>query len=267
MLGVITSRLGSSPLARGTQLLISAVIDRCRLIPARAGNTGGRKSRAPGTAAHPRSRGEHIPRPAAVSTSGGSSPLARGTLVYGGTVGLVERLIPARAGNTGSWGLPASWRSAHPRSRGEHFGFRKYPLRWSGSSPLARGTLPATDAYINAWRLIPARAGNTRRINSSIRWHAAHPRSRGEHSKQTRQHPQQSGSSPLARGTPRPLLRRRPRLLLIPARAGNTEQLSRRTANRPAHPRSRGEHIKSVTDAIGSVGSSPLARGTQSVES
>ena len=73
-------------------------------------------------AAHPRSRGEHVPDAGHDGGLPGSSPLARGTYtgVSGARCGV--RLIPARAGNIhGAMfkGMPVS---AHPRSRGEHLG-------------------------------------------------------------------------------------------------------------------------------------------------
>ena len=52
-------RLGSSPLARGTRDTIALDVAPNGLIPARAGNTGGRPSQCCGAWAHPRSRGEH----------------------------------------------------------------------------------------------------------------------------------------------------------------------------------------------------------------
>ena len=71
---------GSSPLARGTPLLNRLGVSVQGLIPARAGNTGGRFL-------HLRLRS-------------GSSPLARGTLFFMGDDGDSDGLIPARAGNT-----------------------------------------------------------------------------------------------------------------------------------------------------------------------
>ena len=72
-------RPGSSPLARGTLLHATAQPGARRLIPARAGNTEIAEVLAPQTAAHPRSRGEHVTRFSTRYPSFGSSPLARGT--------------------------------------------------------------------------------------------------------------------------------------------------------------------------------------------
>ena len=71
---------GSSPLARGTQILASHTRHSPGLIPARAGNTClCCDVYAPGRA-HPRSRGEHIGTRFTGENVEGSSPLARGTL-------------------------------------------------------------------------------------------------------------------------------------------------------------------------------------------
>ena len=90
---------------------------------------------------------------------------------------------------------------AHPRSRGEHHDYDSLIFCPSGSSPLARGT------RFNTWRemgytgLIPARAGNTLTFPEEGPAAWAHPRSRGEHAKNSHTETPQLGSSPLARGT------------------------------------------------------------------
>ena len=92
---------------------------------------------------------------------GGSSPLARGTLVLTFTVEDCERLIPARAGNTILPADRAACNPAHPRSRGEHKSFYIHGHKDYGSSPLARGTREPDLSLDFQVRLIPARAGNT----------------------------------------------------------------------------------------------------------
>ena len=91
------------------------------------------------------------------------------------------RLIPARAGNTSEALNRTTLASAHPRSRGEHFGVDTVQFGAPGSSPLARGTLLLAGLGLARGRLIPARAGNTAEASLSAIPNSAHPRSRGEH--------------------------------------------------------------------------------------
>ena len=111
---------GSSPLARGTQPLSVVVCDPPRLIPARAGNTWGRRGVPGWGSAHPRSRGEHGSGSITVKDVTGSSPLARGTHNAASLKLHKKRLIPARAGNTDVAPAYPQPVPAHPRSRGEH---------------------------------------------------------------------------------------------------------------------------------------------------
>ena len=133
----------------------------------------------------------------------------------------------------------------------------------SGSSPLARGTPPAFAVARRSGRFIPARAGNTTTGRGSPRGTTVHPRSRGEHSPTSCGIRSSSGSSPLARGTPRSGLGGQPLIRFIPARAGNTGVRIASARSRPVHPRSRGEHEYVTGADLAPHGSSPLARGTQ----
>ena len=193
---------GSSPLARGTLLLVLADALLSRLIPARAGNTLGIAGLPASDAAHPRSRGEHPFLPLGVLAPG----------------------------------------AAHPRSRGEHTGKLNASPVIFGSSPLARGTPVARSRSWFSCRLIPARAGNTTERITFEMCAAAHPRSRGEHWRKTAIHELANGSSPLARGTQQATRLREGWGRLIPARAGNTVSLDFLWLWLAAHPRSRGEH-------------------------
>ena len=154
---------GSSPLARGTQSVAARRARERRFIPARAGNTA---PAAPGTGSstvHPRSRGEHTLRRSRHTLGTGSSPLARGTPWHRRGKNEPHRFIPARAGNTPSPTSSVSSSSVHPRSRGEHTGWRSLTCRAVGSSPLARGTPRRGEKRAAGGRFIPARAGNTGR--------------------------------------------------------------------------------------------------------
>ena len=74
-----------------------------------------------------------------------------------------------------------------------------------------------------------------------------------------------SGSSPLARGLPPPLMRRAAACRIIPARAGFTMMRDSIPATHQDHPRSRGVYTQRRRRARVPVGSSPLARGLRGV--
>ena len=172
-----------------------------RLIPARAGNTSPQTRSNIRRPAHPRSRGEHTLYMVSSTSLAGSSPLARGTPRVAHLCSKCVRLIPARAGNTYDIEFTIRASAAHPRSRGEHGLFFGVLRLLPGSSPLARGTLEEINATSRSARLIPARAGNTRRLTVKRFSRPAHPRSRGEHYYWSARPELQGGSSPLARGT------------------------------------------------------------------
>ncbi len=114
------SSYGSSPLARGTRLYCVSSRDPNRFIPAGAGNTPSCLSSQHQRSVHPRWRGEHVHCLAGCICHGGSSPLARGTLIQCRNTGTILRFIPAGAGNTDGGGQPSSAAAVHPRWRGEH---------------------------------------------------------------------------------------------------------------------------------------------------
>ena len=192
----------------------------------------------------------------------GSSPLARGTLCPAATLLRAARFIPARAGNTSPYSNRSCPSSVHPRSRGEHSLDLSEVRDLTGSSPLARGTRGPALAPGHAGRFIPARAGNTLPTQLDRPFLPVHPRSRGEHWDCDSEWQDQSGSSPLARGTHTSNSSDKRSRRFIPARAGNTRELKSWSSFWPVHPRSRGEHPTELTEQQFDDGSSPLARGT-----
>ena len=150
---------------------------------------------------------------------------------------------------------------AHPRSRGADTVWVGGSLHDLGSSPLARGGRPLDRVTNAVLGLIPARAGRTeaRLWYSAKRW--AHPRSRGADRRRQLSSRSRRGSSPLARGGPIGSGARRPRLGLIPARAGRTKECAAAPTRRGAHPRSRGADFAGLPGMFADWGSSPLARG------
>ena len=210
---------------------------------------------------HPRSRGVYIWFRFVVAPSSGSSPLARG-LRRGGRPGRRGRgIIPARAGFTAAQDHQRFAVGDHPRSRGVYRCASRGPAAGPGSSPLARGLQGFRIRIATQRRIIPARAGFTRRSRARSAATADHPRSRGVYTESSIASLIPSGSSPLARGlrgfhAPHHRGRR-----IIPARAGFTCGMRPARAGTPDHPRSRGVYLLEAFPAIVSRGSSPLARG------
>ena len=89
------------------------------------------------------------------------------------------RIIPARAGFTGSSSpIPGStW--DHPRSRGVYLYVEDGEARLAGSSPLARGLPRGLELDGEGRGIIPARAGFTAKKDPKKSTDPDHPRSRG----------------------------------------------------------------------------------------
>ena len=152
----------------------------------------------------------------------GSSPRARGTLTVVAIGRLLDRFIPASAGNTITMSSSSGGIMVHPRERGEHF-FTKRPVFFErGSSPRARGTRYSHDPVIAIIRFIPASAGNTYNCCYRSVFDTVHPRERGEHNIRRKHGAISSGSSPRARGTLSLLASGTSLMRFIPACAGNT---------------------------------------------
>ncbi len=152
--------------------------------------------------------------------------------------------------------------AVYPRWRGEHGRLVSYLVGLPGLSPLARGTLNFSSHTSNPPRFIPAGAGNTSMFPAWTPCRAVYPRWRGEHPNPSERVLRSFGLSPLARGTPRPPVRRDRRSRFIPAGAGNTASRERSRIVFPVYPRWRGEHALTPFCSCASAGLSPLARGT-----
>ena len=191
---------GSSPLARGLRSAQDGAGYGPGIIPARAGFTC-RTRRTPTTRRdHPRSRGVYMLKSMLDALFSGSSPLARGlpdgVVVQGGP----EGIIPARAGFTAHRRSSVHDHPDHPRSRGVYEDTDEHSPRELGSSPLARGLRVGVMVTYTVHRIIPARAGFTRRIARSASRRSDHPRSRGVYLGPSHLPSLSHGSSPLARG-------------------------------------------------------------------
>ncbi len=94
------AKIGLSPLARGTHILIGIHELRPRFIPAGAGNSATRWQSSYPTTVYPRWRGELFFQLQHCCCIDGLSPLARGTLNQVVVLSAAGRFIPAGAGNS-----------------------------------------------------------------------------------------------------------------------------------------------------------------------
>ena len=210
---------------------------------------------------YPRSRGVYAGPALADWLSSGSSPIARGLPDGARQETVCMRIIPARAGFTGRRARFFQADADHPRSRGVYTRHSYYVSIRAGSSPLARGLPRRGQLRQRQQGIIPARAGFTLLHHLRFRKGRDHPRSRGVYPRRSRQVLNSPGSSPLARGLPRPGGARRPAGGIIPARAGFTLAATDLRYPGPDHPRSRGVYSPATPLRWTSRGSSPLARG------
>lgn len=111
---------GSSPLARGIRSVCSAKRHPVGIIPACAGNTKSDKYCQNLYWDHPRLCGEYLLSPSIWCVMLGSSSLVRGIRGRNGTKGLLDRIIPACAGNTKTNCTNITITKDHPRLCGEY---------------------------------------------------------------------------------------------------------------------------------------------------
>ena len=186
----------------------------------------------------------------------------RGTLTEPEVSVLVDRIIPAHAGNS-TWHA-RRWRltADHPRACGELSELNTDVIRSSGSSPRMRGTRHHGWQRRARHRIIPAHAGNSLPIPRNTGVTADHPRACGElaYSMAWRWHG--IGSSPRMRGTLEPHVPVASLQRIIPAHAGNSVSPPRSPWGRSDHPRACGELGVVAPERSLGYGSSPRMRGT-----
>ena len=130
----------------------------------------------------------------------GSSPRVRGKRCACGLRDMSHRIIPARAGQTRCGVLPCRPPSDHPRACGANsVAIQLYHCN-VGSSPRVRGKrFDGLDGE-TVHRIIPARAGQTRRRCSRVYRRSDHPRACGANFRHAIIGLHHVGSSPRVRG-------------------------------------------------------------------
>ena len=175
---------GPSPHARGRLYARVRTVQVCGTIPARAGETERRMSRACRTAAGP-------------------SPHARGRRQGLDAHGGLQGTIPARAGETPMRARPRSAMRDHPRTRGGDADADAAKIGDAGPSPHARGRHVGARRARAHEGTIPARAGETARTRPPPHAAGDHPRTRGGDFSVSPRSASGRGPSPHARGRPR----------------------------------------------------------------
>ena len=255
---------GSSPRVRGKRRGLRPQIRGRGLIPARAGKTRPGCRSCPSSAAHPRACGENLRIGWRPSPTRGSSPRVRGKQPQPRPPPSSDRLIPARAGKTGTRTAGSYPHAAHPRVCGENPLEDALTAVLAGSSPRVRGKPVARRPGRRRGRLIPARAGKTVAGVYLMYRRRAHPRACGENRFNTDALLRDDGSSPRVRGK-RGSGRDADRGAgLIPARAGKTATAQSAPCPSGAHPRACGENPLEDLPKVAAVGSSPRVRGKRS---
>ena len=171
------------------------------------------------------------------------------------------RIIPARAGpTTGICDLTRSL-ADHPRACGANTMIGTFFSPGNGSSPRVRGQLMHNSADKPLMRIIPARAGPTRRRGRCGSRLPDHPRACGANRGEGRFLRFRYGSSPRVRGQRHRRPSRFHGLRIIPERAGPTPR--KNTLHHPGqdHPRACGANADVEGNDLTKVGSSPRVRG------
>ena len=217
---------GSSPRVRGKLRRPPAKTPVTRIIPARAGQTSPPCRDCRAHPDHPRACGANSSTRPRKARNAGSSPRVRGKQVLPVRRGLRLRIIPARAGQTKAHRTVSRNCSDHPRACGANGPPRPDSTPPTGSSPRVRGKHDIFSKGGFVGRIIPARAGQTRRSSCRYESRPDHPRACGAngHSQSCSHNP--SGSSPRVRGKLHRAADRVGWRRIIPARAGQTGLLA-----------------------------------------
>ena len=256
-----TRRPGSSPRVRGKHVPIAGYQVGVRIIPARAGQTNPWRWPKGAPADHPRACGANQMMSANHHATSGSSPRVRGKHQIAHHVTARHRIIPARAGQTR---MPKPTRRTipdHPRACGANSSLAVLSCKAVGSSPRVRGKRSVRFGRSRVGRIIPARAGQTRRGVRVSSTSPDHPRACGANSCSLSRLSSTSGSSPRVRGKLRSRYRHAICYRIIPARAGQTLAGSEGGTTASDHPRACGANAIVIRRSDTPPGSSPRVRG------
>ena len=217
---------------RGKRHALVGQIEHLRIIPARAGQTATPKAVVIIPPDHPRACGANSIVLLTALGGGGSSPRVRGKPRPMRVAAWRARIIPARAGQTRQAGAADRPGPDHPRACGANDSNPTEKSRLDGSSPRVRGKPGAKMRFRSVHRIIPARAGQTRRPARCCHTRSDHPRACGANQRHRHQMHLRPGSSPRVRGKPPRFSGGRRARRIIPARAGQTVRFYAKTLER-----------------------------------
>ena len=195
----------------------------------------------------------------------GSSPRVRGKLDGYGADGTTSRIIPARAGQTNTYRDMYNQPPDHPRACGANGLLAQLVRAAFGSSPRVRGKPRFGRAASMVLRIIPARAGQTKRALQGNPLTTDHPRACGANVAGKSEKTVRVGSSPRVRGKLMPVTVDISPVRIIPARAGQTMPIYSTPVLSTDHPRACGANDVRVIAAYAIYGSSPRVRGKRTV--
>ena len=152
----------------------------------------------------------------------GSSPRVRGKLIQQAANELKSRIIPARAGQTLFPHPMRLYPTDHPRACGANRLISVAAVCLAGSSPRVRGKRGRSISTTMDIRIIPARAGQTRRWAKRTCNRSDHPRACGANQINADRGIAGAGSSPRVRGKLHEAAAHFGTERIIPARAGQT---------------------------------------------
>ena len=155
---------GSSPRVRGKRTWPRSRWARSRIIPARAGQTLTSRTGDAKGPDHPRACGANISLQMSRTMPHGSSPRVRGKHAFRLPDRYRYRIIPARAGQTMFAMIFSLAHTDHPRACGANEHGLPADVDDRGSSPRVRGKPDDDHHGSRVRRIIPARAGQTSRI-------------------------------------------------------------------------------------------------------
>ena len=150
---------------RGKQPEYEAAANKQRIIPAHAGQTRVVYIAVIVTADHPRACGANWSSWYARCSMSGSSPRMRGKQPEYEAAANKQRIIPAHAGQTRVVYIAVIVTADHPRACGANLWCWWLFCCFFGSSPRMRGKQGRFHRRVSNRRIIPAHAGQTRRLS------------------------------------------------------------------------------------------------------